>query len=441
MTTEAGGVRFSWDWEAMPGVRAPEHRTTWSRMEIWVDDQCITLAEDVATESTSRSLYCPLYPLAEWIAFNWWLLRADSRPMSALRGTNRRPAVPLRRGADWRGHNLRSIGDGFAWPDLTIVPAGAVSRIVWRRDSRSPIHGAVRFVADGEAWVRSASLQASLAGLVEAVLARLDESGCHGTPLADEWAGITAVDRDEETFCLAAARLGCDPYELDPGLSDAIMQVGEHLDSALAEDFFDAASTLSLSEAVQWVTDAAMRVEESRASATQLSGLRWEASRHQVTDGQPPWHVGYESATALRKRLSLSATQPINVERMVSSSLLKAPDAAFEGLGGLSSGGAPAVVLGRDVGLTGKRFLLARAIWHVLAAERPATVLLTTAYTARQQAGRAFAAELLAPAAGIAEMAEGGVWTLQVEDVDQIAARFKVSPVIIERQIESQLAA
>lgn len=70
---------FRWEWEDMPGVRAPEHRATWARPEIRVAGERVTLAEDTTTGSVSRFLYCPLYPLAEWVAFNWWFLRADVR--------------------------------------------------------------------------------------------------------------------------------------------------------------------------------------------------------------------------------------------------------------------------------------------------------------------------------------------------------------------------
>ena len=50
----------------------------------------------------------------------------------------------------------------------------------------------------------------------------------------------------------------------------------------------------------------------------------------------------------------------------------------------------------------------------------------------RQAAGRAFAAELLAPVESVLDMAHSGC------DVDEISGSFHVSPQVIARQIENQ---
>ena len=56
----------------------------------------------------------PLYPLAEWIAFSWWQLFENSRPLTTD-------------GIDQR--SMRSVGDGFLWPDLAFMPAGESMRV------------------------------------------------------------------------------------------------------------------------------------------------------------------------------------------------------------------------------------------------------------------------------------------------------------------------
>ncbi len=55
-------------------------RVTWARLEIHIGGECVALVEDQESRSSRRAIYCPLYPLAEWVAYNWWFLRADSRP-------------------------------------------------------------------------------------------------------------------------------------------------------------------------------------------------------------------------------------------------------------------------------------------------------------------------------------------------------------------------
>jgi hypothetical protein len=80
VTANLDDFRIEWEWESAPSVRAPEHRATWARIEILVGQEHVTLVEDKDSTSSRRSIYCPLYPVAEWVAYNWWLLRANSRP-------------------------------------------------------------------------------------------------------------------------------------------------------------------------------------------------------------------------------------------------------------------------------------------------------------------------------------------------------------------------
>jgi hypothetical protein len=47
---------------------------------MWTDGECITRVEEEATDASRRSIYVPLYPLAEWAAYHWWSLLADHRP-------------------------------------------------------------------------------------------------------------------------------------------------------------------------------------------------------------------------------------------------------------------------------------------------------------------------------------------------------------------------
>lgn len=45
-----------------------------------MDGECVSLAHDLSTGSVRRAVVVPLYPLAEWAAFNWWRLLYDARP-------------------------------------------------------------------------------------------------------------------------------------------------------------------------------------------------------------------------------------------------------------------------------------------------------------------------------------------------------------------------
>src|SRR5688572_11783276 len=103
---------FKYEWEDPDGVTTPELAATWVRLEIWAGKECVTQVEDQASESARRGIYCSLHPLAEWAAYNWWLLNVHYR----LAGYVTRPSQLLRLNDEsLRRHVMRSAGDGFRW--------------------------------------------------------------------------------------------------------------------------------------------------------------------------------------------------------------------------------------------------------------------------------------------------------------------------------------
>jgi hypothetical protein len=123
-------------------------------------------------------------------------------------------------------HSIRASGDGFAWPDLLIVPDDSETRLVWGGDSAHPSNWPIKFLTRGDFRVQSEHVQHELELLVTGTLTRLSEQGVTGTVLEKEWAAIQQTDPDEAEYCRAAARLGLDPYSggrvargnLTPGL-------------------------------------------------------------------------------------------------------------------------------------------------------------------------------------------------------------------------------
>src|SRR5215470_19634858 len=240
MTSDLDGFRIEWEWESAPSVRAPEHRATWARIEILVGSEHVTLVEDKDSASSRRSIYCPLYPLAEWVAYNWWLLQANSRPAI--------PVELLKRGSisrqspSWGGarrHCMRSAGDGFLWPNLLIVPEGAETLLRWSPDDGYVPDRRTRYLSQGYRFVPSAVVTYVLSGLVESVIARLRDQSVTDVPLIDEWNAIQQADDEEIQFCLAAARLGLDPYSDGDLPEDGLLKAGHELSGDLLNDFLD----------------------------------------------------------------------------------------------------------------------------------------------------------------------------------------------------------
>jgi Zn-dependent peptidase ImmA (M78 family) len=65
--------------------------------------------------------------------------------------------------------------------------------------------------------------------------------------------------------------------------------------------------------------------------------------------------------------------------------------------------------------------------------------LITKSYTDLQKVGRAFAAELLAPAEGIRNKLPLPPSEAVQEDLGFVAEHFGVSPILIEHQLENQI--
>lgn len=433
---ERSPLLFRVEWEPPGGVRAPDLRATWSRLEIWVDGQCASLVEESDTGISRRSIFVPLYPLAEWAAFNWWFLRFHSRPASAptTEWTYDKLSRDLR--YEWmRHHNVRGAAEGFPWPDLTIVPEEEETRIVWKK-SAAHSSGGLRYLSSGETAAPSAAVAACLEGLISGVLTRLDEAGVHDTALHREWRAVVDLDEDERAFCEAAARIGRDPFSVEAEISSALERAGERLSGTLAQDFLNVIDARAIDRTLQWIADAE-QVAESLTAPGDLDegGLRTQVrSFSQTIAAAEPWSVGYAQARHVREILGVRSSEQFPVERFVSQGVQR------ESTGGLDAFGLAAagvrLCTNRELRVENLRFSCGRALWHGLV-EPTGPFVLTRARTYRQKIERAFAAELLAPAKGITDLLEDTAYPPDPQDVESVAEHFGVSPVVVDHQIEN----
>jgi Zn-dependent peptidase ImmA (M78 family) len=82
-----------------------------------------------------------------------------------------------------------------------------------------------------------------------------------------------------------------------------------------------------------------------------------------------------------------------------------------------------------------RRFLLARGLYHALLTTRDSQRLITDASSWNQKASRAFAAEFLAPQESLMNVI--GSSAVDSELVEQLSGKFRVSRIVIERQLEN----
>lgn len=429
---ENAELRIRWEWESGRLARTPEHRATWARIEISIGPDCLTLVEDRDSGSSRRSIFAPLYPLAEWAVYNWWFLLYHSRP--ARPGPAR---IPLSRRDR---HCVRSAGDGFLWPNLEVVPAGRETRLSWGRDRVLDEFAPIRYLTEGEAVLPTDDVERTLTHLVTSVLDRLVEQKETGTPLEKEWEALNELRPDEREYCIAAAKLGLDPFAEADQYEASIIEAAQRLPHEVLSDFFHAVDPRQIMQAVDWITDATSEASLLAGDPSEeIRSVRTALASSFALDNDTPWRLGWRQAQVARQALGLGNDSRLDIEQYVPTRSRVGVDPRLQAVGVAPDDFVrPVIVLGRAAGASGTRFIQGRALWHRLTKDE-STFLITTSYTDLQKVERAFAAELLAPAEGIRIKLSVPPSEAVQEDLGFVAEHFGVSPILIENQIENQI--
>lgn len=405
---------------------------------MWVGGDCLTQVE--AGEATiRRSVYGSLYPLAEWIVANWWFLNGSIRPSAVPSQYWTWPNV---RNQPWLWHhNLRAAGEGMAWPDLTIVPEGATTHLRWSGDDASA-PGQVRFVSTGHAVADSHEVIIGLAQVVTHVLERLAEEDLQKTRLAQEWAALGALDAEEAEFCATAARLGLDPLTVDERLAAEIVDAASVLAEELFDDFVDSVDPGRIQQAVQWTRRASkVAARASGRARLDLGHLQQAAARGTAALNSVgrAWQSGYAMARNVREELDGQAATPVDLWPWIAVGETKGSAGGMQGVAAVVDNRCGVVLGDIGAGRHGRTFAAARALGRALARPAQRSFLLSPARGPDERVARAFAAELLAPAAGIRAILDA-LGSEDEEAFEVVAGHFGVSPMLIQHQYDNQLA-
>lgn len=433
LTAHGGGLRLLVDWEPGEGVTSPALAATWCRLQVQVEGRYVTAVDDHRTGSMRRGIYTSAYPLAEWVAEHWWLLRRHVRPSAFPRSSwawSNAPQQP------WlRAHNTRGAGGGMPWPDLTIVPEGAVTRLVWNAGpglSEQP----VTFLTSGQTHLSSDDVADALARFVDQVLVRLEDAGVHDTPLQREWQLITGSDDDENAFAAAMARLGRDPFDATDDLAEEVVELADALEPEVLDELLDSAQPEALRTALTWVNRA--REMARTVARPGFEVIEFDRPQGATSSEEAPWATGYAAARAYRSFLEVDHDAVFPVSDYVGHTPLSGSAAGIEGVVVVQDVRVGLVLPQGRSGPSSLRFAQARALGLSLLTQR-SLLLLDPARTDLGKASRAFAAEILAPAAGIEKLLADLPETTD-SAIDAIADRFKVSPRVVQHQHENQLA-
>lgn len=434
-------LEFRVEWLDAPGVRCSVLRRAWARLEITAGGQPLTRFFCSRSESVRPGVYTSVYPLARWMVRNWWSLLHEGLPTPGVLNGVRASHAWHRHRSWFERHNPLLSREGMAYPDVSFYREDELVGIRWVADPEK-VTTPGRFIDQGYERLEVSVVEMAFRDFVEKVLERVD--GLADDDLEDwktNWSSIKSADSPEQELCQRLAALGLDPYDPDEGGTLETELARLAWPPGVIRDLLQATAPQQLSHDVNLVASLFKRLPSSQ---TDLPGKMsvTSASHHPL-----PYEAGYKRAAVVREFLGLSdrskladldqalrdvlgpSKQSWDDERNGSDGARGSIDAVVQVNGG------PALAA-TDRCDRGRRFLLARALHHWLFArstEEPHR-LLTRANDWQQAASRAFAAELLAPAAAIEEKLGGtGGW----EEEEELAAHFNVSTMAIAHQLEN----
>ncbi len=420
---------FDFEWQDPAGARGEELRATWASLSILIDGDPVTELQDKQTKSVRTRIFLPLFPLAEWLADNWWFLQSEVD----------RPDTSISREFD-RRHNLRWAREGFVLPSLRFVSLGHGVEAHW--EAIAVPEAGISFLTSGKAILPATAFFQTLREFVYAVVTRLDDLGLPGTTLHEQWRAIEEVEPDEQEFCEAAARLGQDPYAVEAKLETAIVDVSKRIRRELLNDF------LSLTNADRLEAQAsamATATESIVSDADHIDAL--EAVRRQAppcVPGANAWETGYRFAAELRARLNGGAwksrslndlAEYLGMDQLGHCLLPGTGQCGFvDALAGSNQRHNPKFLI-EKTREDSRQFAFCRALFEHLTLPRNHFAAVSKLRTERQQMNRAFAAEFLAPREMLRHDLSGA--TIGQDEIDDLAADYGVSTYVVKHQIDN----
>lgn len=411
-------MRHSIDWCEDASNSAPEEQASVADLRLFVGSLNVT--QHLATGNLGDHITVSLYGLAHGLVHDWWtIFGVRDQTISLTRYRSGYLLPDLRFGFDGAAFEIQAHQRVYEQPDVRF----------WAGPSE------VLTRTDGEAWLSS---------LIEDVLLRLRQCGLPGTSAALRWQRVMASRRSEEAvFCEAAGSLGIDPYQIDDATAGFIEEAEALFNREALVEFVSGAGDVNRRLLIEWVE----RMARNKGFQYRLANLRPIVD--QTVCDVPPrahedaWAAGYRRARGIRKLLNLGQTarfrsfKDLATRLGASKSYNLAPQ--IDGIRALRRDREDGLhVHLRNHGDTQEAasahlFAFARAVGDAACFPEPQLGPITKLRSAhRQAAGRAFAAEFLAPSDEIEAMRE------EKRDVVTIANEFAVSQQVIEYQITNR---
>lgn len=441
---------------------SPEERASFGHLVFFAGQTLLSEGFDHLVDLRRDGPLASGYAIAEWLLWNWWRLHYEPWPSGPL---------PLA----WRqSHCMAEIGEGYVWPNITIVSDGRRSVIQSAPSERGEVSSFRYYGAPHPVLLPWSQVEAGIDGFVATIMAATNAAGVRNTNLDRLWRDLSAERSDPEIarFRRFEALLGTDPDELPEEAIRSHLEDAAALGDSAVDELAAAAAgagigaVLSLQE-IREIAETngkemragdALQFERHRAISrrhTSRNGpepvaevMRAAASptgsrREHLTDSLSPSEnlsaavLGVAAAHEVR-RLAGLRNGAINNRRLaeiagVSQTVLaSAPDTLPISFTLYDATGARIVLRGKRV--ENRRFDLARLIGDRIIWGSQPMHPSTFARTYRQKAQRAFAAELLAPIEAVKARADGDY---SDDAKEEIARHFRVSSMVIDRLLKN----
>lgn len=396
---------------------SPEEKAAFGLFTIQSPHGSLTEGWDHFLDGSRFGPLVSAYHAAEWFAWNWWRLRWEPR-----RSTN-----------EWHlAHNLNAIGEGYAWPDLTIFSDGERTALI-SAPSIDPNAKPFRYFGSIPTVVSSRAWEDAVDEFVGQVLARLGARNVRDSNLRRIWNDILAerTAPDIARRRKLEALLGSDPDEIEDDRVERLVAEEEELGRSAVEEV----------AADQDGTDGNVLSARQFKAIARASGfdsdvrdaVRLDLENLPNKDSVPAWKLGAAAAVQLREQERL-AWDRISDHRLVAMAgcakevLARNKEANHSMSFALSTSAQKGRIVLRSKWKGGRRFDLARLIGDSIFGDQGKLHPATRAYTYRQKAQRSFAAELLCPFKTLHEML-GGDYSPEAQQ--DAAEYFDVSPMTV----------
>ena len=407
-------MRFLAEWLDGGVSASAELRATDCFLEILVGERRVSRFVDNRTDRAHDRIVMPAYPPAEGLVRNWWSLIAGRT----------------------RTFHLRSFRDGFALPDVRIKPDGRFVD-VWAEPfeyTNPPVSFAVRSrerIAVGE-------FERDAGAFIEAALERLSEEEVSDSWLRERWEDIgeSQENPEELAFCEAAGALGIDPYTCTDEEAGLVEVSSESLADDALPEFLAGCRLDGIQDALVWMDESEAALG-SRAALPQLPEIASALRQRPDLAEERAWKVGYNAAAACRDLVDLPAAQsfgsPSEIARIFGGRRFEVCPNRVDGMRAAVNGAPdhPRVVVAGPGHPGSLNFATMRAIGDYLVYGSDGRAPVNNTHSYRQAVGRAFAAEMLAPAETILEMQHTGM------GIEEIAAERNVSEVAVMHHLQN----